>query len=194
MNKTIKGLNLLTIGLVFAIINLNITIGNTVVNFTPDWIGYVIMYFAVINLCDNNAKYKWLPYLLLALSLCSIALWILEILKVNIDTYIIEMIWIAMQDLAIFFVLSLLSEKAGEIRSPYAKRFVLVRNIILVSMILTLIGTFLTQYNEKISVVLVLIFGTVVLISVIVAIVMIFLFKKEYAQCLENQENSTSAV
>lgn len=76
-----KGISLVAFGLLFILINLNMTLNGRTLNIAPDFIGWILLFFAFGNLGKYADGYRWLRWIALILAVLAGAMWVLGFVK-----------------------------------------------------------------------------------------------------------------
>ena len=76
-----KGISLVAFGLLFILINLNMMLNGRTLNIAPDFIGWIILFFAFCNLGKYADGYRWLRWIALILAVLAGAMWVLGFVK-----------------------------------------------------------------------------------------------------------------
>ena len=87
-----KGLAYVAFGFLFTLVNLNLTLNGTTINVIPNWIGWALLFLAFDKLGTYVSDKKYLKWLSLVLVILSGAVWLLEVLKPELDAGIVKTI------------------------------------------------------------------------------------------------------
>ena len=84
-----KGLSFVAFGFLFTLVNFNLTLNGSSLNVMPDFVGWILFYFAFDRLGTYISDKKYLKWISLILALLTAALWIFELAKpeLNVDIF-----------------------------------------------------------------------------------------------------------
>lgn len=121
MNDAVKkGIKLVAFGFLFTLINLNLTINGVKINFTPDFIGWILFTMAFDNLGEYAEDRKYLKYVSMVMIVLSGARWILSIMQPELEIGILNSIESLISAVYMFMLMESLIRIADAVFSPRA--------------------------------------------------------------------------
>ena len=185
MKKIAKGINLAAVGLLIIVLNVNLDLGAMAINILPDWLGLILLFLAVGQFEDKKNRYLLLKLLIIIATIYDMAEWVLSFVHHNFDLFIPNIVYSIVQMIIFWSVTSVIIRVARESSSSYVGSLVTIRGIQLVSQILNMAMSLLTVYIDEWFAMGVAVTGVIMLLAVIITIVIMFAFKKEYREKLE---------
>lgn len=123
-----KALSFIAFGFLFTLLNININS----INFTPSFIGWILLFLAYDNLGKYNEDKVWLKWTALALAVLSLAVWILGLTNPDFSTRILDAIISVVSAVYLYFLLGMLENVADDYGSGLSKK---LHNVKLVNLI-----------------------------------------------------------
>ena len=185
--KLNKGLRLIAIGFLFTLINLNITTNNHVINFTPDFIGWILICAGLGNMKNETGSVLMYQVCAVVLAVVSLGLWVAKLIFPKYDLSIYESVAGLISTLFIFALLSLLEKVARKYHSTHSNDLKVLKFVYLIVYILFQ-ATALTAQILPMEVVAVV--ATIVGIGALITAIAtaIILFKLSFELDRDNEE------
>ena len=117
--KIKKGIRLIAVGFLFTLVNLNITSGSYKINVTPDFVGWILIFFGCGMLGEYVRRRPYYQIGAFLLAVLSAGLWIAELVNPDLDVKYIELAATLITTLYIFILLGLLQKIARDSNSSY---------------------------------------------------------------------------
>ena len=115
-----KALTYVAFGFLFTLINLNITIGALTINFTPDFVGWILFFLAFDKLGSYVEGKTYLKWMALILAIVSAAIWVLELANQQLEISILSTIVSFVSLIYLFIFLGVLEKVAADQESSTA--------------------------------------------------------------------------
>ncbi|MBQ6559452.1 MAG: hypothetical protein IJL85_01345 [Erysipelotrichaceae bacterium] len=171
-----KGISYIAIGFLFTLVNINLKLNSTTLNITPDFIGWILIFFAFDRLghyTENKAYLKWIA---LILAILTGVIWVYGIMKPEFDIDIVKTI-VSFVSVGYMFLLFNILEKIAKDHAPtFEKNISMLKIINLVLYIGFFVTAMLTTRDQQTFAMLAFVFGTATLISAIVTAVTLIRF------------------
>lgn len=116
-----KALSYVAFGFLFTLINLNIIIGTVTINFTPDFIGWILFFLAFDKFGSYLEGKSYLKWISLCVAIVSAATWLLDLVMPQFDTGILNTIVSTVSVIYTFILFGTLVKIAEEYGSATAK-------------------------------------------------------------------------
>lgn len=177
--KLNKGLRLIAIGFLFTLINLNITTQNHVINFTPDFVGWILICAGLGNMKNETGSSTLYQIVAIILAVASLGLWVAKLVFPKYDLSIYQSAAGLVSTLFIFALLSLLEKIARKYHSTHSNDLKILKFVYLIVYILFQ-ATSLTGQLLPIKVVMVV--ATIVALGALITAIAtaIILFKLSF--------------
>ena len=175
--KIKKGIRLIAIGFLFTLVNLNLTANNYKINVTPDFIGWILIFFGCGMLGDyvkGNPVYKWGAFLLAVLSA---GLWVIDLINPDLgfDVHYLEIALTLITTLYIVLLLGLLQKISRDYGSAHTGNLGVLKIVYLVVYLLfQALSLFIDTLPLEVLSVIVAIAGGAALITAIVTCIILF--------------------
>lgn len=127
-----KALSFIAFGFLFTLLNININS----INFTPSFIGWILLFLAYDNLGTYTEGKIWLKWTALALAVLSLAVWILGLTNPDFSTRVLDAIISVTSAVYLYFLLGILENVADDYGSSLGKKLHTVKFINLVAVCL----------------------------------------------------------
>ncbi len=127
-----KSLSFIAFGFLFTLLNININS----INFTPSFIGWILLFLAYDNLGTYTEGKIWLKWTALALAVLSLAVWILGLTNPDFSTRVLDAIISVTSAVYLYFLLGILEHVADDYGSGLGKKLHTVKFINLVAVCL----------------------------------------------------------
>lgn len=174
-----KAVSLTAFGYLFIFLNINLDFGNVSVNILPEWLGWLLLYFASLKLQDYIKERKYIIWFLLAMSIYTLALYLAGIMAPEFNTSILNALKSIIGAAASFLYLGVICEIADEAGSVHSMALHNLRwfNAV-ISLILGILA--LVIRNIDTAAAIVIMFGSLIaLAAMIITAVVLFRFRRE---------------
>lgn len=172
-----KGIRLIALGFLFTLVNVNLTSGNTKINITPDFIGWIMIFFGCGMLGDyvkGKPWYKWGAFLL---AILSAALWVTELIdfNLNFDVKYLEIGTTVATTLYILLILGLLQKIGKDYGSALTGNLGVLKIVYLVVYILfQAVSLFIDTLPLEVLSIILTIAGGAALVTAIITCIILF--------------------
>ncbi len=188
-----KALSFVAFGFLFTLININITLDTITINFTPDFIGWILLYVGFDKFGTYVEKKKYLKLISLLLIIVSAALWAFDLFGLDLPLSIVKSVANILSAVYMFELFTVLTRIAEDNQSSHADtiRYLKYINVIL---FLLLSGISLIADRMTLSTLAVTftVLGVLALISAIISAVILFRLRKEINEKPEPLETKES--
>ncbi len=127
-----KALSFIAFGFLFTLLNININS----INFTPSFIGWILLFLAYDNLGTYTEGKIWLKWTALALAVLSFAVWILGLTNPDFSTRVLDAIISVVSAVYLYFLLGILENVANDFGSSLTRKLHTVKYVNLVAVCL----------------------------------------------------------
>ena len=190
-----KALSFVAFGFLFTLININITLDTITINFTPDFIGWILLYVGFDKFGTYVEKKKYLKLISLLLIIVSAALWAFDLFGLDLPLSIVKSVANILSAVYMFELFTVLTRIAEDNQSSHADtiRYLKYINVIL---FLLLSGISLIADRMTLSTLAVTftVLGVLALISAIISAVILFRLRKEINEKPEPLETKESLL
>lgn len=124
-----KALTYVAVGFLFTLVNLNITLNGTTINVTPDFIGWILFFFAYDKLGSYMEDKIYMKWLALVLAIISAATWLLQLTKPEFDISILTTIVSTVSMVYLFILLKTLEKVAKDYGSNTQSTILILKYI-----------------------------------------------------------------
>ena len=176
-----KALTYVAIGFLFTLINLNITIGTITINFTPDFVGWILFFLAFDKLGSYVEGKTYLKWMALVLAIISTAIWVLELAKQQLDISILSTIVSLVSLIYLFIFLGVLEKIAADQGSNTASTLHMLKYVnafLDVAFVVVAVITGFNQNNQVLIMVTALL-GALALVSAVFICLTLFRLRKD---------------
>lgn len=171
-----KGISYIAFGFLFTLVNINLNINNTSLNITPDFVGFILMFFAFDKLGHYVEDKGYLKWIALILAILTGVIWVYGLVKPDLNIDIITTI-VSFMGVVFMFVLFGVLEKIARDHAPtYEKNISMLKIVNLVLYIGFLASALLMARDENFAM-LAFVFGTAALISAIITAITLMKFR-----------------
>ena len=188
-----KALSFVAFGFLFTLININITLDTITVNFTPDFIGWILLYVGFDKFGTYVEKKKYLKVISLLLIIVSAALWAFDLFRLDLPISIVKSIANILSAVYMFELFTILTKVAEDNHSSHADtiRYLKYINVILI-LLLSVISLIANRLTLSVLAVTITVLGVFALISAIISMVVLFRLRKEINEKPEPLETKES--
>lgn len=166
-----KALSFIAFGFLFTLLNININS----INFTPSFIGWILLFLAYDNLGTYTEGKVWLKWTSLALGVLSLVIWILGLTKPEFSTRVLDAVLSAASAVYLYFLLGILENVADDYGSGLSRKLHTVKLVNLVAVcLMELIAIQIPAQGTPDTLMTVLVFA-LMLLALGLAIYMMFL-------------------
>lgn len=123
-----RALSFIAFGFLFTLLNININS----INFTPAFIGWILLFLAYDNLGTYTEGKVWLKWTSCALAVLSLAVWLLGITNPDFDARIVNSLISAVSAVYMYFLLGILEKVADDYGSAVSSKLHTVKVVNLV--------------------------------------------------------------
>ena len=176
-----KALTYVAIGFLFTLINLNITIGTITINFTPDFVGWILFFLAFDKLGSYVEGKTYLKWMALVLAIISTAIWVLELARQQLDISILSTIVSLVSLIYLFIFLGVLEKIAADQGSNTASTLHMLKYVnafLDVAFVVVAVITGFNQNNQVLIMVTALL-GALALVSAVFICLTLFRLRKD---------------
>ena len=173
-----KALTYVAIGFLFTLINLNITIGTITINFTPDFVGWILFFDKLGSYVEGKTYLKWMA---LVLAIISTAIWVLELARQQLDISILSTIVSLVSLIYLFIFLGVLEKIAADQGSNTASTLHMLKYVnafLDVAFVVVAVITGFNQNNQVLIMVTALL-GALALVSAVFICLTLFRLRKD---------------
>lgn len=175
-----KGLSYVAFGFLFVLVNINLTLNGGTLNVMPDFVGWILFFLAfdLLGVYVSDKVYlKWIPLVLIILTG---AIWLLSIVKPELDTSILSTIAAVISAVYMFILFGALEKIARDYGTKYEStiRTLKIINLVLY-LFLALSAIFFTMSKDASMALLFMLLGVVALVAAIVTAVVLFRLRNE---------------
>lgn len=141
-----KGLSFVAFGFLIILVNLNLTLNGHTVNISPDFIGWLLLFFAHDKLGAYTEDKGYLKWTALILAILSGAFWVLELVGVDADITAFETVINIAAAAYMFILFSVLESVARDCGSEHESMIGMLKYI---NLALFVILTVMSMFAEK---------------------------------------------
>lgn len=175
-----KGIKYIAIGFLFTLVNLNLTFSDVAINFTPDFVGWILFYLAFDKLGTYAEDKQYLKWTSLVLAIFYAVIWIFGIVKPDVNIDLLEDI-VSIVSVVYTFILFGILEKIAHDHAPLKEKTLRVLKYINVIFYAAfLICGLITVYSKsEMMAVPTMVFGVACLVAAVITCLTLFKLSKE---------------
>ena len=183
-----KALTFIAFGFLFTLVDLNLTVNGSQINFTPDFIGWVLLFLAFDNLGDYVKDKIYLKWLSLILTVAYAVIWFLDFAKPELSTDLIKTPAAIGSTIYMFILFGVLEKVAHDYGS---KRESTIRMLKILNLVLyvAFLGLSLSvrSREDTILALSMVVLGVAIIVCAIITAVVLFKLKDEVNSILEKE-------
>ena len=183
-----KALTFIAFGFLFTLVDLNLTVNGSQINFTPDFIGWVLLFMAFDNLGDYVKDKIYLKWLSLILTVVYAVIWFLDFAKPELSTDLIKTPAAIGSTIYMFILFGVLGKVAHDYGSKREStiRMLKILNLVLYVAILVL-SLFIHSEEDTVIAMIMIVLGAAIIVCAIITAVVLFKLKNEVNSILEKE-------
>ena len=171
-----KGITYIAFGFLFTLVNINLTVNGATLNITPDFVGWILMFFAFDKLNGYMEGKDYMKWIALILAIMTGVIWICGLVKPELNIEIVKTI-VSVLEVAYMFVLFGILEKIARDHAPaFEKNISILKIVNLVLYIAFFVTALLAAQDQETYAMLAFVFGTAMLVSAIITAVTLIKF------------------
>ncbi len=174
-----KAIDYTAIGLLLIVLNIYVDFGAFRINIVPNWIGFILMFFALKEFEEDRTDHLFLKIMTIIAALYAISEWIIDILGNPIEIAQFGFVFSLIQLLVIFDMTEIVIKTAAIENSLYEHKLNVTRTVLVLGFVLTLLSSILTYYIDEMFGLAATLSGAVVLVCAVIMIIMMYGFRNE---------------
>ena len=177
-----KAISFIAFGFLFTLVNINLTINNTPINITPDFIGWILLYLAYDKMGDYMKDKSYMKTISLVMIVLTGVTWLGSIVKPELDLSIIKTVANVISAVYMFILCTVLEKVAHDLGSVREGSIRTLKYInIAVEAMLVAVNFLARGENPDMGLIagIVLVFGLVGIVAAIVTMFVLFGLNKE---------------
>ncbi len=184
-----KGLSLIAFGFFFTLVNLNLTLNGTVLNVTPAFVGWILLFLAFDRLGGYTSGKLYLKWLSLLLIVMTAAVWVCDLARPELDTGAVKTFNTVLESVYMFLLLGVLASVAHDYGSRKESTLGMLRFLNPALMLgFVLAGIMGVSAGSASLTVIAAVLGAAALAAAIVTMVVLFGLKKEISDRLDSSK------
>ncbi len=184
-----KGISYVAFGFLFTLVNINLNFNSGTLNITPDWIGWILFFFAYVLLGEYVAGKPYLRWVPLVMVILTGAAWILKMARPELDAGILTTVTGVVSAAYMFILFGVLETIGSDYDSHHTETIRTLKYVNLAVYVLTLVLALIVSVSGSTAVAgLFLIAGVIMLVAAIVTLVVLLKFRKEMQDRMEDWE------
>ncbi len=172
-----KGISYIAFGFLFALVNINLNFNGGSLNVTPDFVGWILMFFAFDRLGHYVEDKTYLKWAALILAILTGVIWVYGLAKPELDIGIVKTIVSFVQAAFMFILFGVLEQIARDHAPLYEKNISMLKIVNLVLYVCFAVSALLMTKDQNTFAMLAFVFGTGALISAIITAVTLLKFR-----------------
>ena len=184
-----KGISYVAFGFLFTLVNVNLNFQSGTLNIAPDWIGWILFFFAYALLGEYVAGKPYLRWVPLVMVILTGAVWILNLAKPELDISILTLITGIISAAYMFVLFGVLETIGRDYDSWHTETIRTLKFVNLIAYLVSLLFILLARVTASAAVAgAFLIVGVVMIVAAIVTLVVLLKFRKEMQGRMEDWE------
>ncbi len=184
-----KGISYVAFGFLFTLVNVNLNFQSGTLNIAPDWVGWILFFFAYVLLGEYVAGKPYLRWIPLVMVILTGAVWILNLAKPELDISILTLITGIISAAYMFVLFGVLETIGRDYDSWHTETIRTLKFVNLIAYLVSLLFILLARVTASAAVAgAFLIVGVVMIVAAIVTLVVLLKFRKEMQGRMEDWE------
>ena len=175
-----KAISYIALGLLFRLVNINLTINGNTLNVTPDFIGWILFYLAIGCLEKYVSDKPYLKVVSLVLAVVKAVFWILDFIKPDVDIWVIKTVVGVVEAVFMFIFFGVIERIAADHGSSRADTIRILKWINIVSYVaLEVMAIMKDVLSIEAMATILLVFGLALLVCAIITMFVLFGLRSE---------------
>ena len=176
-----KALTYVAVGFLFTLVNLNITLGSLTINFTPDFVGWILFFFAYDKLGTYLEGKIYMKWLALVLAIISAATWLLQIVSPQLEIGILTTIVSFVSMIYLYILLGVLEKIAKDYESNTAGTINILKYVNVILNLAFIVIAVIAAFNKENTTLIVVagMIGAMALMAAVFTCLTLFRLRKD---------------